>query len=119
MTERYLICSICSGRKWASGLFDALRDMAQGKQTLCSKCGPNAHRLELIFPLALAPTARYKVVHAFLPKKPDTWRRGKSKIQFYPFLVLLESLNSRHRSVWLPYWHAVTNDGRTRMKYGQ
>jgi hypothetical protein len=64
-----------------------------------------------------------KVLDVFLPKKIDHWKRGKSVRWFYPFLVVVESIDKRdnYRSIWLPYWHVDKNKktGKQLKKYGQ
>ena len=119
-TDRYWVCSTCEHRQGAAGrLFDNLRDIVQGKKARCSECGKSSH-LELTFGFGLSSPHRGKVLDAFLPKPLSKWPHGKSTVEFYPFLVIVKSIDEGYRSVWLPYWHVVTNHrGHPRVKYGQ
>jgi hypothetical protein len=58
---------------------------------------------------------------AFLPKRLDnSWPEGKSQRSFYPFLVIVKSIDERLRSIWLPYWHIdKPKRGKPFYKYGQ
>jgi hypothetical protein len=122
-TGRFNVCSVrsCGHREWVARLFDALCDIQQ-ERARCSKCGARSHLLlEFSFGNGKYPHP-CKVLDVFLPKpKPRSWREGKLKRGFYPFLVMVESINEGHRSVWLPYWHIDTNRRGhiVGVKYGQ
>jgi len=122
-TDRFNVCSdkSCGHREQVFRLFDALRDIQQGRAR-CSECGKRSY-LSLTFPFGNGqyPT-RYKVLAVFLPKHlPRSWPEGKYKRGFYPFLVILEKVNDGHCWAWLPYWHVDKNRRGhiVRVKYGQ
>ena len=119
-TDQYRVCSNCRHRRQAAGrLFDALHGIVQGKKARCSECDASTH-LELTFDFGLSSPHRYKVLDAFLPKRRLKWQRGKSTVEPYTFLVIVESADEGYRDVWLPYWHVVTDHrGHPRAKYGQ
>ena len=129
-TDRYIECTArkCGNREWPGGLFQSLRKFRQST-TLCSKCGAEAN-LWLEFSFGNGRYAHLcKVLDVFLPEgRPLTWREGRYRRGFYPFLVMVESteeegvhLRKPHRSAWLPYWHIDRNRrGRiVHTKYGQ
>ena len=122
-TGRYNVCHShsCRSRQWVDRLFDAIYDISQGKKARCSKCG-KISRLELEFGFGLgAYPHKCRVLAAFLPKRLDnSWREGKYRRSFYPFLVIVKSIDEGYRSVWLPYWHLDKDrQGHVRVKYGQ
>jgi len=53
-TERFHSCTFCKYRQWASPLFDALKDFAEGNPRSCPSCG-NPMGIELRFPFGLGP----------------------------------------------------------------
>jgi hypothetical protein len=61
------------------------------------------------------------VVGAFIPDDINEWDEGKEHWVFYPFLVIIESLNKDEpgHQVWLPYWHKITKDDKVRTPYGR
>jgi hypothetical protein len=61
-----------------------------------------------------------RVIAAFLPKDLVRWKQtDNSTVEFYPFLVIVES-QAEVRSIWLPYWHVVTTEGgQVSHPYGQ
>lgn len=120
-TDRYMVCGDCGTRQRAGRLFDVLRDCPLRVSHPCGKCNAATH-LELVFPFGLdAGTHRGKVLGAFLPDSIVNWSSiDGSKVEFYPFLVILQSLTEGHQLVWLPYWHIITNrDSAVKTKYGQ
>jgi hypothetical protein len=120
-TERFFVCSRCEVKEWAQGLFDALRDRASNAAHQCSKCKADMElQLTLNFGLGLGPH-RFKVLDAFLPDTISSWPDEKgSRVSFYPFLILLASLEEDNTKAWLPYWHLVAHpDGTLERKYGQ
>lgn len=121
-TDRYHVCSTCSNRRWVPRLFDALRELASGTLPACEACGQTTH-IELEFSFGLdAGRHPCKAVAAFLPKSIAAWEQGadQSRVEFFPFLVIVESLEEDYHSVWLPYWHIVTHSSaHIETKYGQ
>lgn len=123
-TEKYNVCSVrsCGHREWVARLFDALNDISKGKKSKCSECGGKSY-LELEFDFSRGKYPHQcKVLDAFLPKI-DKWTDGKGnkfERSFYPFLVIVQSIDEGYRSVWLPYWH-IDKDRRGKLfyKYGQ
>lgn len=117
-TIRQYLCRKCPPRH-AGKLFDALLAMAQGEAGRCATCG-GPRRLRLKFDFGLG--ARHSdctVTHVFTPRRTQTWKDAKGrKVQFYPFLVLLDR-HGRKRAVWMPYWHLVHGRDRVIKKYGQ
>jgi hypothetical protein len=108
-TERYLVCTPCRSREWVTRLFDVLHSIEQGK-TQCPACGVKKH-LELKFEFGGGKWPyRCKVLDVFLPKpRVTSWREGKSRVAFYPFLVIVKSLDDHHEYTWFPYWHIERN----------
>jgi hypothetical protein len=87
----------------------------------CSKCSAKTH-LELEFGFGLgAHPHKCKVLAAFLPERLDnSWPEGGFTRSFYPFLVIVKSIDESYRSVWLPYWHIdKPKRGKSIYKYGQ
>ena len=120
-TARFRVCATCGDRKWLPRLFDAFHDRARNIDSPCAKCHKATH-LELEFPFGLeAEHHRGRVLRAFLPNPIVEWVQDDgSKVRFYPFLVIVQSLKRGHLSVWLPYWHVVTApSGSRQTKYGQ
>ena len=115
-TERHFVCDRCKSRKWIFHLFDTLREKADGKQPTCPSCGEPQH-IELDFDFGL----RGNVLASFLPDRIIEWtEEDKTQREFYPFLVFVESLDRKERSVWTPYWHVITKEGKSPVpKYGQ
>lgn len=58
------------------------------------------------------------VLGCYLPRPPQNWSTGTQNVTFLPFLVVTETPGGQ-RSVWLPYWHEVTEGARKKVKYGQ
>jgi hypothetical protein len=56
-----------------------------------------------------------------MPKRLDnSWREGKFRRTFCPFLVIVEAIDADYLSVWLPYWHIdKPKRGKPLYKYGQ
>jgi hypothetical protein len=119
-TGKYNVCNR-GHREWVEiTLFDALCDIQQGKARYC-KCGGRSH-LELTFEFGRGKYPhKCKVLAAFLPKRLDnSWVEGKFQRSFYPFLVIVKSIDESHRSIWLPYWHVdKPKKGASIPKYGQ
>lgn len=120
-TERHWICSTCDSREWAGRLFDVLREVSAGAQSPCATCGA-VRTLELVLPFGVgAGPHRGKVLDVFLPEDIRSWRDEKNNlVEYFPFLVMVESLAEGYVSAWMPYWHLVTDGGgRIERKYGQ
>ena len=120
-TDRFYVCPKCQTKTWIPTLFDSLRDHAAGITHSCQTCS-NGLNIELNFSFGLdAGRHPCKVLGTFLPDQIFKWDdvNGNS-VEFYPFMVIVESMEEGYSSVWLPYWHLVTNkDGATAKKYGQ
>jgi hypothetical protein len=94
-------------------LFNALQE-ARSQQT-CDDCGKPKH-LHLGFRFATGSgITTCKVLRVFLPQKIPSWTKGKQRVEFYPFLVILDRNDNKQRAVWLPYWHKIGK----RLEYGQ
>ena len=120
-TERYYVCEVCQTKTWISTLFDSLHDHANGRGHICECCS-SPKNIELTFNFGLdAGPHRCKVLATFLPDQIARWPNEKgSTVEFYPFLVVVESIEEGHSSVWLPYWHIVKHqNGTIQKKYGQ
>lgn len=115
-TETKYLCAGCGESPWFP-LFEALFAKA-GKGLECSKCKGELE-IQLKFEFGL----HGKVVCAFLPDDIAKWDEGEEQWEFYPFLVIIESLdkNEPGQKVWQPYWHKVTakKDKSVRTPYGQ
>jgi hypothetical protein len=115
------VCPQCQSKEWAGGLFDALNDRANGILHRCPECRAE-QELHLTFDFGLdAGPHPAKVLDAFLPTPIRIWPRdGGASVEFYPFLVMVESMDEGYTSAWLPYWHLVRQaDGGLERKYGQ
>jgi hypothetical protein len=116
-TERYFVCK-CPQPTPAGRLFDALRDIAEGRDLTCLRC-ETSKELHLVFQFGLeGGSPECRVLAVFSPTGPGaTWETAEGEtVTFFPFLVVLES-NEQH--VWLPYWHTVEKSGSLQRKYGQ
>lgn len=116
-TEVKYLCPKCRQAQWYS-LFQALGSKAGGRLS-CSSC---KHDLEMQLTFSKRIGFDGRVVAAFLPDDINEWDEGKEHWEFYPFLVIVESLKNDEpgQKIWLPYWHKVTaNDGGIRTPYGQ
>ena len=121
-TSRYHVCVGCSHRQSVPRLFDALRHQASATHSPCNHCEQSTY-LELSFQFRLdAGDHPCKVIAAFLPETIANWKQESdgSLVEFFPFLVIVESLEDGCKSIWLPYWHLVKHqDGTVKTKYGQ
>ena len=122
METKYL-CLKCGEPQWPS-LFEALFDKAHdGLKCPKPECNGAELEMQLTFTFGLYG----KVLAAFLPDDINDWDEGEGEAkehwEFYPFLVVIESLNKNEpgQQVWLPYWHEVTllKDNSVRTPYGQ
>lgn len=120
-TDRFYICTRCQTKTWIPTLFDALRDQAEGVTHSCQTCSKGLD-IELHFSFGMdAGRHPCKVLEAYLPDDIYTWCdvNGNS-VEFYPFMVIVESMEEGYSSVWLPYWHLVNKkNGTIEKKYGQ
>ena len=119
-TQRYYICPHCKNKQWPATLFDALRDCATGNIPKCMNCDIESD-LHLTFSFGLdVGDHPAKVVAAFFPDNISSWEDAQGAfIEFYPFLVVVQSLEEGHKSIWLPYWHIRSHENRVEKKYGQ
>ena len=120
-TERLFVCKKCGSSERAGGLFNALDDQTKSGPAPCPKCGSECY-LKVTFPFGLgAGKFVGRVLAVFSPKSRPVWRdANRGKIEFYPFLVICESLDAgKQRNVWLPYWHVSRSRGHAKAKYGQ
>lgn len=120
-TERYWICSKCATREWAGRLFDVLRQISRGVQSVCETCS-GFRTLELVHPFGVgAGSHRGKVLDVFLPDNIRSWIDEENRdVEYFPFLVMVESADESYVSAWMPYWHLVSDaGGRIERKYGQ
>jgi hypothetical protein len=116
VATQYFSCTQCH-KKYPTHqkLFDTLNDFSKMVPEDCPSCGGtrNLH-ISLDFQLGMGD-GDFKVVHAFLPEKLDSWLGyEEEEVTFYPFLVVLQSANGKQFD-WMPYWHVVGRDAR----YGQ
>ncbi len=119
-TSRYFVCKKCSNRKRVSRLFDALKHIADGTATNCPSCGSRCD-LQLKFWFGLDRGAyEYIVASSYLPDKITTWPDANGcKVEFFPFLVILQGTQHTEIAAWLPYWHLHHQPSKVRAKYGQ
>jgi len=55
----------------------------------------------------------FKVVHALLPDKLESWLgEEEEEVTYYPFLVLLQATGESKQFYWMPYWHVVGKEAR-------
>jgi hypothetical protein len=116
VATQYFSCTQCH-KKYPTHqkLFDTLNDFSKMVPEDCPSCGGtrNLH-ISLDFQLGMGD-GDFKVVHAFLPEKLDSWLGyEEEEVTFYPFLDVLQSANAKQFD-WMPYWHVVGRDAR----YGQ
>jgi DNA-directed RNA polymerase subunit RPC12/RpoP len=114
-TDVEYLCLNCGQTQWYS-LFEGLSAKASDGLK-CSNC---EHDLELHLTFALGFHGR--VAGAFVPDDVSGWDEEEEHWEFYPFLVILESLKEGdpESQVWLPYWHKViAKDGSVRTPFGQ
>jgi hypothetical protein len=122
-TSRYFTCASCRKEQWAGSLFKTLQHMVRSRPSACD-CGQPRH-LKLTFQFGLeAGEYGCKVLSVFLPESRylAVWEDSAGgTVTFYPFLVIVASIEDDHQSVWLPYWHVVRFADRRRpqTKYGQ
>ena len=121
-TDRNYACENCHSAEWAGRLFDALRSRSKSEPPPCQCGGRRFLKIDFSWGLG-AGVFSGRVLAVFLPQSRPDWNDGGGgTVEFYPFLVICESLDAEHRqTVWLPYWHIVTyTDGRPPdTKYGQ
>jgi len=122
-TSKTWRCLRCGKSRKAKNLFDALLDIVEQRPNKCAAGHDEKFFLGFPFALGIGRTD-WEVKAAYLPKKRSPkWRNGKDKVQFFPFLVIVEHAPSNpnqtpHTSVWTPYWHAIKGVKETK-KYGQ
>ncbi|OGJ85098.1 MAG: hypothetical protein A2268_16410 [Candidatus Raymondbacteria bacterium RifOxyA12_full_50_37] len=121
-TDRYLVCPKCNEKKWVFSLFDALLNLSKNEPSRCEKCKETSDLL-LTFHFGVgAGDQKCQVLDCFLPDKRSFWKENESTVEFYPFMVILQLIEPKEKeiSIWLPYWHMVTNKAKkVEKKYGQ
>jgi hypothetical protein len=111
-TDWIHICPECGERIWES-LFDSLIAVASTKLPVCDKCSKSMP-LHLSFSWKLSTGSFGCIARAaFVPDQSVHWRDKGRKVEFHPFLVIVEGKDGQY--VWLPYWHRVGG----KPKYGQ
>jgi DNA-directed RNA polymerase subunit RPC12/RpoP len=117
----YYGCVKCQQQTPAGNLFDALLEISKGVESRCATCGEE-RQLHKIFDFGLgALRPDFKLLHAVCPRENElvAWEQDGGWITFYPFLVIMESVDEKSRAFWLPYWHIVDRGGTKQRKYGQ
>jgi hypothetical protein len=88
----------------------------------CEKCKAD-RRIHVAFDFKLGASGKDGVIErAFTPGNPNVWAHDKdrSKVVFYPFLVILDREDFGKPAAWLPYWHKIRKtSGGEQSKYGQ
>jgi hypothetical protein len=114
VASQYFYCSQCHKKFSAPPkLFDTLLDFSRTAAEPCSSCGATRElHVRLDFQLG-AGDGDFKVVHAFLPEKLDSWLgEEEEEVTYYPFLVVLQRAGESKQFCWMPYWHLVGNEAR-------
>ncbi len=114
MATQYFYCAQCHKKVAISQrLFDSLFDLSRTDPENCAACGGTRElHVSLDFQLGTGG-GDFKVVHAFLPEKLDSWLGEESEeVTYYPFLVVLQAEGDSRQFYWMPYWHVVGKDAR-------
>ena len=93
MATQYFYCTQCHKKVSISQrLFDSLLDFSRADLRNCAACGGTRElHVSLDFQLGTGG-GDFKVVHAFLPEKLDSWLGEESEeVTYYPFLVVLQA----------------------------
>ena len=115
-TDYFLVCDQCESRLYPGfGLFDLLHAKALKSGFCCPVCGAD-RKASLSFPFN-AGRLEGELTASYIPTTPIIWDEGDTKVQFFPFLVIVSSDENGSQNIWLPYWH-VEMPGRL-LKYGQ
>jgi len=116
-TKFKFICSVCSTSTKSGKMITALRQLAEQKMpTCCSQPQNLSMQFDFAFGVNRDP---FHAVAAYLPNPIPQWHDGNSVVDFSSFLVVLQREDGSNQSIWLPYWHIVTANGKTKHKYGQ
>jgi hypothetical protein len=114
VAAQYFYCTHCH-KKFSTylKLFDILYDFSRTAPENCPVCGGERElRVSLDFQLG-AGDADFKVVHAFLPEKLESWLgEEEEEVTYYPFLVVLQRAGGGQQFYWMPYWHVVGKEAR-------
>jgi len=120
-TDWVFVCPKCNNSEW-DRLFDTLKNWANDVRHKCSECQTESEiHLTFDFSLGAGPYS-CKVLDVFLPDKIRSWPEDGKQIEYYPFLVIVESLDPEegYMSVWSPYWHLKYSAGENpQIIYGQ
>jgi hypothetical protein len=114
VAAQYYYCTGCHNKVSTSlRLFDALYDFSKAPPQDCPVCG-GARELHVSLDFQLGfGDGDFKVVHAFLPDKLDSWLgEEEEEVTYYPFLVVLQGGSESKQFYWMPYWHVVGKDAR-------
>ncbi|MFZ0947845.1 MAG: hypothetical protein WBP65_02905 [Candidatus Sulfotelmatobacter sp.] len=117
MAAQYYYCTQCHKKiSTFQRLFDALYEFSKSDPENCPVCGSVRElHVSLDFQLGVGD-GDFKVVHAFLPEKLESWLgEEEEEVTYYPFLVVLQGAQESKQFYWMPYWHVVGKDAR----YGQ
>jgi hypothetical protein len=78
--------------------------------------------IELIYNFGVDDEPRpCKVLASFMPDEIIGWDNQEgSKVEFYPFLIVVENIDTKESCIWSPYWHVFRHpNGTIERKYGQ
>jgi hypothetical protein len=117
VAAQYYYCTQCHKKiSTFQMLFDALCEFSKSDPENCPVCGSVRElHVSLDFQLGVGD-GDFKVVHAFLPEKLESWLgEEEEEVTYYPFLVVLQGAQESKQFYWMPYWHVVGKDAR----YGQ
>jgi DNA-directed RNA polymerase subunit RPC12/RpoP len=117
VAAQYYYCTQCHKKiSTFQRLFDALYEFSKSDPENCPVCGSVRElHVSLDFQLGVGD-GDFKVVHAFLPEKLESWLgEEEEEVTYYPFLVVLRGAQESKQFYWMPYWHVVGKDAR----YGQ
>lgn len=114
MATQYYFCTQCHKKSSISlRLFDTLYGFSRTSPENCPACGGARElHVSLDFQLGVGD-GDFKVVHAFLPEKLDSWLGAEEEeVTYYPFLVVLQAAAENRQLYWMPYWHVIGKDAR-------
>jgi len=117
VAAQYYYCTQCHKKiSTFQRLFDALYEFSKSDPENCPVCGSVRElHVSLDFQLGVGD-GDFKVVHAFLPEKLESWLgEEEEEVTYYPFLAVLQGAQESKQFYWMPYWHVVGKDAR----YGQ
>jgi hypothetical protein len=114
VATQYFYCTHCHKKVSISQrLFDTLLDFSRTHPEECGICGGARElHVSLDFQLGMGD-GDFKVVHAFLPDKLESWLgEEEEEVTYYPFLVVLQAAGESQQFYWMPYWHVVGKEAR-------